>query len=1526
MAILLVLVGLTSTRAAFADENANDRTSNNITTKAMQHFGGSKQESLTPDEVFISGVFASNFYQPFISEIYEPGGEVSKKTVEEMAKAFSTTGAYDKDLAKSLAENIVGVSKQSAPLYFGYELNGEIKQLEYGYAPGKQALANGAELLGLAAGHNQKEFKYNEVEGWVQAQKAGATTGVLYHDSPTKSNVVFDFKIGETGKPTASQLAFMESFSLALKDPNAGVLKGFATAKTEEVKKLGDGDGQAKLNKALKDKMDIGAHSIFASKVKVDSFGNILLESGVYTYVIVPAINNPYVYQKVGDAASKGSLKSVFSGQSIALDKDKGYSGRHGYFELTKLTGDKSNLDIFLGVGGGKKYNTAIPFLNTKNDEKFDYAFKCQAAKSYLDGMGIKVDIGTKIDGAGECDWTKFAGTLSNRINGGKGKTGKGNKTIFNMAVPNLQWWVSDSKFKEKSPSFPTVDNIVEIDMAGVNDKFNDDGFNALKVASVFEVEKAQTGGKAPLGKGGVLYSGYTQDYGVRVFTALVVAGTDELQDLKKSLGWELTSDNLPKTGLTGIDLDNSIANDPDAMKGEVLKMTYYFLHPSEGIYYIGQWFHTKATGMLVKVHNEMVGASNSKINTGTTAYKGFTGYVTTPALSDVSWLSWMNNKYLDIGVYLIILCIIIMVIFMAFGELTILQGLKGMVVFAVLLYLPPLVINSAVGVTNQVSDKLFRTKFNYYAVNQLQTYQGKVDDVAKAGTKIEYIESLVALNEADKLQENAGNAITVRWTAPKKDNYLHQVEKELGANGENKVTSKIYNGLLKGMMSNALGGENFQESSDALYVFRSVQDITNYGRYIYGNIMGDQLFNTGPEKRQIADIQTSLNTIGLEKNVLNYITGTGENTLLERKSKGFIPDVKGGIKGGANDSKSLKRIYAPISSNEVSKAALTNVKGSTPGGAKLGLDSKIYDVALAYHNNHKDSLKTLSKTGYSDAELVSASAFSVNSESPYYYFMWGLYDNGFQTKSGSSDQFKKIMLGNNRSYFYNKAMDKNQAGYGDMVDYMDMGSLFHTVIPYLKKVNEPLLEWSQIYGTKPFPGITIDGKSELPSQDSPDYYKYWFNDNLARLFNQYSPWVDLLYSGNFANPTTINYAGQKQEVKDPLDPSSYTIRPMVFSEAEANYYGIKDKDLTAVESKIIKINKETYKDLEYLLNYYAYDDTTLVSAMAMLMTFNFNSEFTQNNFLGESFTQYPQSYELKDFSYDGFLRLILAQNSNEDLLADGKDTIYETVIQKAGIFTGILMIICAALGAILVPVMKIATVVLLFVLLVIIVLSRGYQGELTISKLVKSVFLKPLLIFLGTTVGFSLIIAAMVGQGYSGVTGDLGFNVSFGSPTFAVLVLIALNSILVVIYFFLIKMLGRAVKDETQQFTNAIKVVAETATDGAKNVAGVGVGGAKEGWSKVRNFTGGAVESGTTGKRKRGKRNLNVDDRGKENTDRENLRDMQGNVDADNPLDRERLDKLNENMRKGKADSQKRLDAKKAELDKKRKAREEEQ
>ena len=115
-------------------------------------------------------------------------------------------------------------------------------------------------------------------------------------------------------------------------------------------------------------------------------------------------------------------------------------------------------------------------------------------------------------------------------------------------------------------------------------------------------------------------------------------------------------------------------------------------------------------------------------------------------------------------------------------------------------------------------------------------------------------------------------------------------------------------------------------------------------------------------------------------------------------------------------------------------------------------------------------------------------------------------------------------------------------------------------------------------------------------------------------------------------------------------------------------------------------------------MDYFNFDNDVLVTSAGMMTTFNFNKEFSQTTPFGENYILYPQSYELKAFTYDAYLRLILAESTGEDLMDtdntnsienNGNKSYYQRIVEKSSITTGIGFIVLDILAVYAIPALK---------------------------------------------------------------------------------------------------------------------------------------------------------------------------------------------------------------------------------------------
>lgn len=509
--------------------------------------------------------------------------------------------------------------------------------------------------------------------------------------------------------------------------------------------------------------------------------------------------------------------------------------------------------------------------------------------------------------------------------------------------------------------------------------------------------------------------------------------------------------------------------------------------------------------------------------------------------------------------------------------------------------------------------------------------------------------------------------------------------------------------------------------------------------------------------------------------------------------------------------------------------------------------------------------------------QLLSASKNSATYGSSYTYG----YPNNLGSEGaskgedgGKPNNLAKMFLADNQSYFYNLTPNAGD-GYGELRDFTNMHDFFYYIIPYLREGVDLSRLYDDAFGLyidddcslsfKDDGSFTYDGKpyqcladfstERLSVTDSSadgymtdeEKYKFWHSYNTYTILSAYCSWLDTMMDCSYADSENIKVMGDKFKVTNPLDPTTYyTVdasgnltagRYMVFSESEMKYYGLSDADLTTVERKIISFQKSVYNETLNLMNYQSVSDEALIQAYAMLQLFEFNKEFSQTSVTGKnSYILYPQGYELKAFSYDAYLRMIMSEASGESLMTDTSDedgantSIYKRIMDNTSLFYGIFLLINDVIAVYLIPGLKLFFIVCIFFTSILLILSAAIKLDLNIINVTWKSLLAPLLSFAAVSIGMSFIVSMFMSSGANGITSS-ALVINTGDPTSALLLMIVLNAAVLILYFKIckkcfadMKMYFKAVFDSIgSAVTGALGTVVGLATGKARKLKGVG-------------------------------------------------------------------------------------------------------
>ena len=896
--------------------------------------------------------------------------------------------------------------------------------------------------------------------------------------------------------------------------------------------------------------------------------------------------------------------------------------------------------------------------------------------------------------------------------------------------------------------------------------------------------------------------------------TYLFASLYDESGDLSATigrLGYRMNVEDLPAMPDEPLEISDDMKS--DIILTSIRDWLYYLLHPTDGLNYVRELITNKLNALLVGWHNDMVGTNGVGAITGTTLYRSQTGYVTTPDLSEIQWTNSLIELYNNAIPFLIVAMLVTMLFAYITGILSLQRSIFGLVLFVAFLLMPVNLINGVVGTSNRVSQNLYGEKFTYWALIQQESYADSIaNNVEGQDSYQNYLKGLFQTN--NQVYSNQGSeSIVLKWQAPKKMASL------MSSGDSYQNLSNSGKQLLNAMVGTSLSGESYLDNEDAVYMYRSYLDISNFSQYIYRGIKN----KTRPSYTNLNNLQTSNISSSLREAINNMADDFQVNI-----ANGYT-----NVYSGSNSLNSTIFLTVPISSGVINDALLqTGYMDGLTLDQYVGINQDVFNFSIPMFNNGTGEIKTYiadsmdsdeRKTAvtnflnnYTEEDLVGLAAYSLYSENVFYYFSWNLYDQGMQPEMSATNGYKNTLLGeDNAGYFY------NTSGNGELKDFMNMKALFTYIIPYLKQGNDIVHAWDDTYGLFTYDGVpTEEGYQNDPEiQNNPELkQKYWHNLNVARLYNVYTPWVDVMYDCSYADGEYISAMGERYWVEDPLNPASYPEeRPMIFSESEMRDYGLERGDLTSAEQLILDCNEGMQKRMYELLNYFNFSDVTLNTAAAMNCAFEFNNTFSENGIFTDNHNIYPQSFELADFSYDAFLRFILSNNTGEELNGNGtemsvaSDTTQENqdfyfkIVNNSSTTTAIVMLILDILSVYLLPAFKIFFIIAIFLASILIILSTAFRvdPEQRFIKKVLIGFFLPLFKFFLITIAFSYVISLFMGVGNNAVTQTEVISIKMGDPVIVMVAMIAIDIAVLYLYFKVIKGVVDTIKTEGKNVVN---------------------------------------------------------------------------------------------------------------------------
>jgi len=725
--------------------------------------------------------------------------------------------------------------------------------------------------------------------------------------------------------------------------------------------------------------------------------------------------------------------------------------------------------------------------------------------------------------------------------------------------------------------------------------------------------------------------------------------------------------------------------------------------------------------------------------------YASVVGFINMPTVDDLPLMSNVLNDYMYSYVLLFTIVFVIVVLMVMTNMRTVKEGLVILIIMAGVVILPKTLVTTTVDLYNRFTDKIYSDRFVFWAIT---SHQQSFTNLKNASYSSDSTDLLITANMDSAKNVHSNDAsVRVKWMSPKKDDMFDAIfnKKSPYKNLESDLT------LFKWLFNSFLNQEEYEYKDKlANYLYRPYNAIVAEARTIY-----DALKETEVNKSSVKEkvFKYSLKKSGLGKNGFYlYMYESKIKYLMGQKD--VISKVK--AVGKKDDYR-----YWALANDTVLKAVFNNNINNP-----VSLESEMGDPNFKY--------------------------YLLMTESPYYYFYNVLKHRYTDEKTGAS--FKDALLTKNTFKVVNSGNPKVE---NKVRDFLDLEGLFTYVIPVLNQGNDYVSKWMMTNGHLL---TNFDYENGLsPDPTNKELYKQYLAEKDAKekfkdVWKLHSAWVNTMYQ-HLGVSDYIYIADKKKLVADPLNPSTYLDqgREMVFSEADMRAKGYKKEELSDVERRMIYVLNNTYKDMMYLVNYYDFDDEVLLSMSAMVATFNFNREFSDYSFVGDNGILYPQSFELKNFNYDAFMRLMLLNATGEPIMAD-KD-LYVRVLTKTSMITGLVLIMIDIVAVYVLPAMKYLVLMLLFVLTFLVSVSFMLVKP---DKIVQS-FMRfvgyPFVLFFVSSIIFSYVVGMFVGDGLSGYVGAKITSVNITDPTVLMVALLIVSLAYIYVLFKVVKEMFNSIK-----------------------------------------------------------------------------------------------------------------------------------
>lgn len=851
------------------------------------------------------------------------------------------------------------------------------------------------------------------------------------------------------------------------------------------------------------------------------------------------------------------------------------------------------------------------------------------------------------------------------------------------------------------------------------------------------------------------IYVTYLRFYGINSSSILGEAGGDTTI-LNKELFSSSAAKDFKLDNIGGI-------KSKEQKEEELLNLSYLMLTPDkEGVEYRSNISKSNLTSFINNQYQAIVNNGNSD------GAPGKSGFLTVQSLEENPFTSSIIEKYADLVIVIISLAIIIIIISGLMMNRKFSWYLITVVIYINVILLLPSVGNISSTIPNKITNNLFGDKMTYWSISQQIADAEAINKAKESNSDNKLLGELlgglsivstdrsltmkkdIASKITTKLDDNYQNAIqlhTARWILP-------IVMQQMSASDESDINNYVYNSMINTMddASNIYMYYN-PKYKDSIGTISSTTD-GQYG----GNIESKDRKNKRYEDYVDTSKMNSYN--GVNYRNIAYYDGNYDKMshtyfyLLEANGSADTPLCK--AENGVVD-------YTDIESyqNYIDMNATSNIQ------AWESTAKHIEEVSDEYLRQDLSSIDN-------------SYGYLLNSESIYNYMYQTVEDTFAYTETLGSlvgklqGEYKDNSDGEQVRDNFMYATSESGMYTGDTRDILDLQEFFTNNIPYMYKM------WLTAGG--------FDGNSGVFADREIEDHTYYEGNNISWLFR--CNWAIKLMENKDLNGSDIvrDKDGERYKVDNMLNPKCYPEnRPMIFSRAQQNAYGLDDSDLSYVELKCVKVNEDTALRWTSLLNYAStphMTKETMLRQMAVDATMIFNNEFSTRTVASYKYALLPASLDLRSLSFDSVMKMIILNITKDSSYVYGNTA--ETLISRIDIMTAMLLLATAMVCTYIIPLTRniIALVVLLLTAYATIrsmTSDNRYKGRVIIGALLTQVEI--IIVHTAYYVIFKLFVAMTSTDEVISVK-SVTAHVESGNPVWAFIAIMAISIIYIVAMF----------------------------------------------------------------------------------------------------------------------------------------------